>query len=73
MTCKTCNGTGLVNDAEPGDISYNVFQCPDCEGRKEYKRGYNAGLEAAAQQCLHHYLAADALDAIRALKDSTGE
>lgn len=28
--CKTCNDTGECNDAEPGDMLYNSWPCPDC-------------------------------------------
>jgi hypothetical protein len=28
--CNRCNGTRLIDDAEPGDISYNEFPCPEC-------------------------------------------
>ena len=35
------------------------------------KDAFNAGLEAAAKQCLHHYLAKDALEAIRELKEES--
>lgn len=30
--CETCGGLGTVDDAEPGDISFRTFQCPDCKG-----------------------------------------
>ena len=30
--CGECYGTGNVDDAEPGDISFNTFVCPKCGG-----------------------------------------
>ena len=30
--CEMCDGEGVCDDAEPGDISYNAWQCPDCHG-----------------------------------------
>lgn len=30
--CKTCNGRGELDDAEPGDICMNIWECPDCGG-----------------------------------------
>ena len=33
--CDTCHGSGKVDDAEPGDISYNEYECPDCGGSGE--------------------------------------
>jgi len=35
--CDTCLGTGVVDDAEPGDISFNTYPCPDCKGAKTMK------------------------------------
>ena len=35
------------------------------------RMAFDAGLEAAAKQCLHHYLAKDALEAIRELKEES--
>ena len=29
--CKTCGGSGTVDDAEPGDISYNTYYCDKCQ------------------------------------------
>lgn len=31
--CLPCLGTGERNDAAPGDISFNSWVCPDCEGK----------------------------------------
>lgn len=30
--CSVCSGTGRVNDAEPGDIAYNEWDCNQCDG-----------------------------------------
>ena len=30
--CQTCTGLGTINDAEPGDISFNTTTCPACKG-----------------------------------------
>lgn len=30
--CKTCYGTGKCDDADTGDIAYNEWVCPDCDG-----------------------------------------
>lgn len=30
--CATCHGSGKLDDMEPGDISYNEWVCPDCNG-----------------------------------------
>lgn len=30
--CTVCYGSGKVNDAEPGDISYSTAVCPACKG-----------------------------------------
>ena len=30
--CGICGGTGKLNDAELGDISYNEWGCDDCKG-----------------------------------------
>lgn len=30
--CKVCNGLGRCSDAEPGDIFYNSWECPECKG-----------------------------------------
>ena len=30
--CPTCDGRGECDDAEPGGISFNTWQCPDCYG-----------------------------------------
>ena len=30
--CPTCKGHGEVDDAEPGDIAYNTYVCPECKG-----------------------------------------
>ena len=30
--CKECRGGGMINDAEPGDISMNEHECQECKG-----------------------------------------
>lgn len=30
--CLECSGTGKVNDAEPGNITYRSWECPKCGG-----------------------------------------
>ena len=30
--CKACGGSGVFNDAEPGDISFRLWDCPECKG-----------------------------------------
>lgn len=30
--CTSCFGVGSHNDAEPGDIHFNSWKCPDCHG-----------------------------------------
>lgn len=30
--CETCNGVGVVDDADAGDIYFNVYICDDCDG-----------------------------------------
>lgn len=30
--CKACNGSGSCNDAEPGDIYWNTWECTFCKG-----------------------------------------
>ena len=30
VNCKRCSGSGEIDDAEPGDIFYNKYDCPDC-------------------------------------------
>jgi len=30
--CEKCYGTGKIDDAGPGDMSYNEWDCPDCNG-----------------------------------------
>lgn len=30
--CKTCYGTGQQDDAELGDISFNIWTCTKCGG-----------------------------------------
>lgn len=32
MRCTTCRGIGTIDDAELGDISFNVTKCPHCHG-----------------------------------------
>jgi DnaJ-class molecular chaperone len=31
--CKSCGGSGERNDAEPGDISFGSWVCPECDGQ----------------------------------------
>jgi len=35
-SCTTCYGSGKLNDAEAGDIFYDEWDCPDCNGRGEF-------------------------------------
>lgn len=30
--CKRCHGSGKIDDAEPGDIYFREYICPDCNG-----------------------------------------
>lgn len=30
--CPMCQGSGEVNDADLGDISYNTYKCQPCKG-----------------------------------------
>ena len=30
--CQTCQGSGEMDDAEPGDIFYNTYNCCKCGG-----------------------------------------
>lgn len=30
--CYKCKGHGTLNDAEPGDISFNIWECDRCRG-----------------------------------------
>ncbi len=30
--CPDCHGSGKLDDAAPGDISFKVWACPKCEG-----------------------------------------
>lgn len=32
--CPTCKGIGKLDDAEPGDISFNSWTCPTCKGKR---------------------------------------
>ncbi|WCX68768.1 anti-termination protein Q-like protein [Salmonella phage GSW6] len=32
LACPECMGYGECDDAEPGDISYNTWDCPSCKG-----------------------------------------
>ena len=32
LRCKKCHGSGKCDDAEPGDISFREWTCPDCKG-----------------------------------------
>ncbi len=31
--CERCHGSGMCDDAEPGDISYRAWVCKDCNGK----------------------------------------
>lgn len=42
LECPKCSGFGQCEDAEPGDIGFNTWTCPDCKGTgikdgKQYK------------------------------------
>lgn len=30
LMCPMCGGSGKVEDAEPGDISFNKYKCSSC-------------------------------------------
>lgn len=30
--CETCFGSGELDDVSPGDISFNTWTCPKCNG-----------------------------------------
>lgn len=30
--CPECQGTGIVNDADPGDTCFEEFKCSNCNG-----------------------------------------
>ena len=30
--CENCGGLGTCDDAEPGDIYYNTWECTECKG-----------------------------------------
>jgi DnaJ-class molecular chaperone len=30
--CETCQGSGIITDAEPGDIYFNTQTCSACKG-----------------------------------------
>ena len=32
LACKTCYGSGELDDAEAGDIRFNTFPCKKCKG-----------------------------------------
>lgn len=32
IKCKNCHGSGKCDDAEPGDISFREWSCPECNG-----------------------------------------
>jgi DnaJ-class molecular chaperone len=32
LKCQKCHGTGQIDDADPGDISFNIWTCPGCIG-----------------------------------------
>ena len=40
LQCKQCHGSGTINDAKPGDISYRECTCPTC-----YGAGWKDGVE----------------------------
>lgn len=46
LVCKTCHGSGKCDDAEPGDIGFNEWQCPDCDGNG-FANGFAFRLENA--------------------------
>ncbi len=33
LRCEECHGSGVVDDAAPGDISFNTYVCPVCKGK----------------------------------------
>jgi hypothetical protein len=35
--CEACGGSGTLDDAEPGDIGFNRWDCPACGGFDSYK------------------------------------
>lgn len=49
LRCERCKGSGEIDDADLGDIYFNKWVCPDCNGagvnltnaleRKEPKKG----------------------------------
>jgi DnaJ-class molecular chaperone len=46
LKCTKCHGSGKVDDAEPGDISFNEYTCPRCGGT-----GLKDGVEAKLREC----------------------
>lgn len=52
--CPTCLGSGEVNDAEPGDISYSTWPCQDCGGRGSVTPSVNSDGVHASHCCLDH-------------------
>jgi len=40
--CKMCDGTGKINDAEPGDIFYNIYVCSTCKGTGIFELEYGS-------------------------------
>lgn len=30
--CPKCHGRGICDDAEPGDMSFREWTCPECKG-----------------------------------------
>lgn len=32
LRCTTCRGSGTVDDADLGDISFKTYACPKCHG-----------------------------------------
>ena len=42
--CKKCGGTGKCDDAEPGDISFNEWDCEKCNGKGYILEIYDGGV-----------------------------
>lgn len=38
LACANCKGFGEIDDAEPGDIAFNVYSCQACD-RTGFKEG----------------------------------
>lgn len=30
--CSECEGSGIINDAEPGDTQFDIWECAACAG-----------------------------------------